>query len=52
MPNVKTASNPKSYSDDGIDIILIESIGLTARIETMSDVYFGWLLEYSQSSVE
>ena len=52
MPDVKTASNPKFYSDSGIDIILIESTGLTARKEAMSDVSFGWLLEYLQSSVE
>ena len=54
MPNVKTASNPKFYSEIeiDIDIILIESMGLMARKKTNSDVSFGWLLEYSQSSVE
>ena len=52
MPNVKTASNPKSYSENEIDIILIESMGLTAHKKTISDLSFGWLLEYSQSSVE
>ena len=52
MPNVKTASNSKSDSDNGINIILIEFMGLTARKETMSDVSFGCLLEYSQRSVE
>ena len=52
MLNVQTAPSPKSYYDNGIDLILIESTGLTARKEAMSDVSFGWLLEYLQSSVE
>ena len=52
MPKVKTALNPKPYSNNEIDLILIEALGLTAYQEGVSDVPFEWLIEYSQISFE
>ena len=52
MPNVKISPNPKSYYDNGIDLILIEAMNLTTCEEVTSDVSFEWLLKYSQSNLE
>ncbi len=52
MPEVTAVSNPKSYSVNEIDLILIEAMGLTACEEVLSDVSFEWLLEHSQSSLK
>ena len=40
MLDTKTALNPKSYYDNGIDLILIEAMSSTACEEVMRDVYF------------
>ena len=52
MPKGKTALNPKPYSNNEIDLILIEAMGLTACEEGVSDTPFEWLIEYSQLSLE
>ena len=52
MPKVKTAPNPKLYSNNLIDFILTEAMGLTAYEEVVNDISFEWLLEYSQVSLE
>ena len=52
MPKVKTAPNPKLYSNNVIDFILTDSVSLTAYEEVVNDISFEWLLEYSQVSLE
>ena len=52
MLNVQTAPNPKSYYDNGIDLILFEAINSAAYEEVTSDVSLEWLLEYSQINLE
>ena len=52
MPKVKTGLKPKPYSNNEIDLILIQALGLTAYQEGVSDTPFEWLIEYSQLSLE
>ena len=56
MPNysskIPTESNPSSYSESEIDLILIEAIGSTVSEEAASDISFEWLLDYSNIDPE
>ena len=52
MPKAKTGLKPKPYSNNEIDLILIEALGLTAYQDGLSDIPFEWLIEYSQISLE
>ena len=49
---IPTESNPRSYSESEIDLILIEAIGSTVSEEAASDISFEWLLDYSNIDLE
>ena len=40
MQNTTTILNPKTYSDSGISLIIIEATSLKASTETMSNINF------------
>ena len=52
MPKAKILPRPKLYSNNEIDLILIEAMGLTAYEKVVSDMSFEWLLGYSQISLQ
>jgi hypothetical protein len=52
MPNTTTIRDQKTYSDNEIDLILIEAFGSMASKELESDIPFEWLLEYSYIDTE
>ena len=49
---IPTESNPSSYSESEIDLILIEALGSRASEEVPSDISFEWLLDYSHINIE
>jgi len=49
---IPTESNPSSYSESEIDLILIKAIGSTVSEEAASDISFEWLLDYSNIDLE
>ena len=49
---IPTESNPSSYSESEIDLILIEAVGATVSEEAASDISFEWLLDYSNIDLE
>jgi hypothetical protein len=52
MPTTTTIRDQKTYSDNEIDLILIEAFGSMASEELESDIPFEWLLEYSYIDTE
>jgi hypothetical protein len=52
MANTTTIRDQKTYSDNEIDLILIEAFGSMASEELESDIPFEWLLEYSYIDTE
>ena len=52
MPNTTKIRDQKTYSDNEIDLILIEAFGSMGSEEFEGDIPFEWLLEYSQINIE
>ena len=52
MPNTTTIRDQKTYSDNEIDLILIEAFGSIGSEGFEGDIPFEWLLEYSYIDTE
>ena len=52
MANTTTTRDQKTYSDNEIDLILIEAFGSIGSEGFEGDIPFEWLLEYSQINIE
>ena len=52
MPSTTTIRDQKTYSDNEIDLTLIEAVVSMGLEKLEGDVPFEWLLEYSQINIE